>query len=62
MYAKEAKIIPCFASVWKCGSTVQIREERLLEIFELELLIKENTLSCLKSFAALRPKSSKVQM
>lgn len=54
----------CFASVWKCGNTVQTREERPLGVFELEPKdpIKENTLTCSKSFAALRPKSSKVQM
>lgn len=58
------KKIPCFASVWKCGNTVQTREERPLGVFELESedLVKENILTCLKSFAALRPKSSKVQM
>lgn len=63
-HAKEAKKIPCFASVWKCGNTVQTREERPLGVFELESedLVKENVLTCLKSFAALRPKSSKVQM
>lgn len=61
-WRKQTK--PHLASVWKFRNTSQISKERSLGIYELEPkdLIKQTTLTCLKTFAALRPKSSKVWM
>lgn len=55
-HAKEAKILPYFASVWKCGNTVQTRKGRPLGVFELEPkdLIKENYLTKLKKLCCIK--------
>lgn len=61
--AKEAKNFTMFCfclEMWKHSPN----QKRPLGVFDLEPkdLIKENYLTCLKSFAALRLKSSKVQI
>lgn len=61
---KKKKSSTRFGSALKSRNSPHIGKERSLGTFELEPedLIKQSTLTYLKIFAALRPKSSKVQM